>query len=84
MGKKKYSISHLCDLLTPKYDGEEVSYQKYHKKINAEYNTKVTDHYGMHWNQIIWSIFYRIVGQYLSPTMYKKLRKLKNKSEILN
>ena len=42
---KTTNIDQLIELLTPKFDGEDVSYRQYIERINTEYLQKVSDRY---------------------------------------
>ena len=74
---KDHPIRKYCNLLTPNYDGEEVTYEQYLESINIDYAAKVANRYDIQWKKILLLLFRKIVVQHLSPAMYVRLRKLK-------
>jgi FkbM family methyltransferase len=73
-----YPTKDYCNLLTPEYEGEAVTYKQYLDRINTDYISKVTSRYDHKWKNIFELVLYKLVLKRLSPAMYIQLRRFKN------
>ena len=72
---KAHPITQYCNLLTPDYDDDTVTYAEYLNKINIDYSAKVADHYETRWSHIALLLFRKMGLWRLSPAMYFRFRK---------